>query len=101
MSNPKINEPKDCSRLAPHEKPLLVLCFLLFTFQCSEADSEQKQQAAAVTSNADVQLATLDWQPYVGQDLPNKGYVYQLVEQVFAEQGLTVNIQFLPFARTY
>lgn len=77
----------------------LLLCALLFTFHCSEAESEQKQQAAAVTSNADVQLATLDWQPYVGQDLPNKGYVYQLVEQIFAEQGLTVNIQFLPFAR--
>lgn len=77
----------------------LIFCVLLHTSHCSEPEDEQKHDTTEVAPNADVQLATLDWQPYVGQDLPNKGYVYQLIEQIFAEQGLTVNIQFLPFAR--
>jgi polar amino acid transport system substrate-binding protein len=76
------------------------LVFLLFLLiYCVDEQAEKIEKAKQVVSNADVQLATLDWQPYVGQDLPNKGYVYQLIEKVFAEQGLSVSIQFLPFAR--
>ncbi len=45
-------------------------------------------------------LTTLDWQPYIGQDLKDYGYVYQLVKQIFEYKGYSVVIKFYPWART-
>ncbi len=45
-------------------------------------------------------LTTLDWQPYIGRDLPNYGYVYQIVKYAFEKKGYKVEIRFLPWART-
>ncbi len=46
-----------------------------------------------------VTLATLDWQPYVGQDMEGFGYVYELVTQAFARGGYKTRVQFYPWAR--
>lgn len=45
-------------------------------------------------------LTTLDWQPYIGQDLKDYGYVYQLVKNIYESKGYKVIIQFYPWART-
>lgn len=44
-------------------------------------------------------VATLDWQPYIGEGLPGQGYVAQVVRQAFAISGYEVEFLFLPWAR--
>jgi polar amino acid transport system substrate-binding protein len=46
-----------------------------------------------------VQLATTDWAPYIGQDLPEHGYVHILVTRAFAKAGYEAQIRFYPWAR--
>lgn len=47
----------------------------------------------------DVTLASLNWEPYVGENLDNQGYVAELVREAFKRSGYNVNIQFYPWAR--
>ena len=62
---------------------------------------------AAVTSFAPmplaaaepVRLASLEWEPYIGPNLPEQGYVAELIRAAFAEQGLSVEFEFYPWAR--
>tara|TARA_R110001592_G_scaffold52649_9_gene161374 strand:+ start:94416 stop:95249 length:834 start_codon:yes stop_codon:yes gene_type:complete len=47
-------------------------------------------------------LASLDWEPYVGPNLKNNGYVAELVEQAFMAVGYLkkdIIIEFVPWAR--
>ncbi|GAA60282.1 polar amino acid transport system substrate-binding protein [Pseudoalteromonas sp. BSi20652] len=44
-------------------------------------------------------LATLDWPPYIGNDLCNKGWVYQFSIALLNNKGYSVYIEFLPWAR--
>lgn len=46
-----------------------------------------------------IRLASLEWEPYVGSKLPDKGYVTALVRAAFADQGVKVEIEFYPWAR--
>lgn len=46
-----------------------------------------------------VTLATLDWAPYIDDDLPGKGYVYEVVATAFERSGFKADIQFFPWAR--
>lgn len=46
-----------------------------------------------------ITLATAEQEPYIGESLPNKGYVYELVTEVFNRAGYKVNIVFYPLAR--
>lgn len=46
-----------------------------------------------------VMLASLNWEPYVGEQLPGNGYVYEIVVEAFKSVGYSVNIQFYPWAR--
>ncbi|WP_020410111.1 substrate-binding periplasmic protein [Hahella ganghwensis] len=46
-----------------------------------------------------VSLATLNWQPYVGEELESKGYVHELVGEAFKRGGYKPRIQFYPWAR--
>ncbi|HMV80119.1 MAG TPA: transporter substrate-binding domain-containing protein [Leptospiraceae bacterium] len=57
------------------------------------------QKSGTASSKTHINLATLEWLPYVGEELENKGYVTELVKEVFQSQGITADIQFLPFAR--
>ena len=46
-----------------------------------------------------VTLATLDWEPYIGEALPGHGYVYEIVAEAFRSAGYQVRIRFYPWAR--
>ncbi|MGI0119606.1 substrate-binding periplasmic protein [Zooshikella sp. RANM57] len=44
-------------------------------------------------------LSSLNWAPYIGQDMPEKGYVYEIVKEAFARSGANVDVLFFPWAR--
>ena len=44
-------------------------------------------------------LATTEWPPYIGQDLPEQGYVHVLTTRAFAVSGYRVEIKSYPWAR--
>jgi len=46
-----------------------------------------------------VKLATLNWEPYIGQDLKNKGLFALILEAAFKEEGYKVELSFTPWAR--
>ena len=52
-----------------------------------------------MTRPGDVRLATLEWEPYIGQKMPDQGYCAALIRAAFATQGMTVDIQFYPWER--
>lgn len=51
-------------------------------------------------ANKEVVLATTERIPYIGESLPNKGYIHELVETVFKHAGYQVRIEFYPPARS-
>jgi ABC-type amino acid transport substrate-binding protein len=53
----------------------------------------------AWSAEKSVKLATLAWEPYVGPDLPNKGYAAEVVTEAFKRSGYTTDIRFYPWAR--
>ena len=55
--------------------------------------------ASPVAAKEPVRLASLEWEPYVGAKLPDQGYVTAVVRAAFADQGVTVEIEFYPWAR--
>ncbi|TQF71586.1 amino acid ABC transporter substrate-binding protein [Pseudoalteromonas luteoviolacea] len=44
-------------------------------------------------------LVTLDWPPYIGDQLCNKGWVFQFTVSLLVDQGYPVYLEFLPWAR--
>ena len=44
-------------------------------------------------------LATLNWAPYIGENLCNKGWVFQFTVALLVSKGYQVNIHFYPWAR--
>jgi polar amino acid transport system substrate-binding protein len=44
-----------------------------------------------------LRLATLDWEPYVGQTLKNKGFNAEIVTEAFRRAGYQVQIDFMPW----
>ncbi|ESP93958.1 MULTISPECIES: substrate-binding periplasmic protein [Pseudoalteromonas] len=44
-------------------------------------------------------LVTLDWPPYIGDQLCNKGWVFQFTISLLVDQGYPVYVEFLPWAR--
>jgi polar amino acid transport system substrate-binding protein len=55
--------------------------------------------ATPATRGEPVRLASLEWEPYVGSEMPDQGYVAALIRAAFADQGMDVEIQFYPWAR--
>ena len=51
------------------------------------------------TPKQTLHLATLDWPPYIGSNLCNKGWVYQFSIALLNSKGYSVYIEFLPWAR--
>ena len=62
----------------------LVFCFLAF----NQAIAAQK-----------VSIATLNWEPYVGENLTDKGFTSEIVSRAFEEAGYSPEINFMPWAR--
>lgn len=46
-----------------------------------------------------VDIATLDWPPYIGRGLCDLGWALQLAVAVFTSQGYQVSVNFLPWVR--
>ncbi len=66
-----------------------VLMFLSLLILSSQIASQPKV----------IKLTTLNWEPYIGESLPNHGYVFELVEAAFNKSGYTLEVKFLPWAR--
>jgi len=47
-----------------------------------------------------VNLATLNWPPYISENICNKGWVFQYTVALLASKGYQVNIHFYPWARS-
>lgn len=46
-----------------------------------------------------IKLATLDWPPYVGQDLPKYGFTTAIISEAFKRAGYEVQVDFMPWTR--
>ena len=55
--------------------------------------------AVAGAAEKHVRLASLAWEPYVGPDLKNYGYVAEIVTEAFKRSGYSTEIIFYPWAR--
>lgn len=53
-----------------------------------------------VGANKSINLATLNWPPYIGEDICNMGWVFQYTVALLASKGYQVNIHFYPWARS-
>jgi sorbitol/mannitol transport system substrate-binding protein len=69
----------------PH---ILVLIILLFFF--GSAPAMAKKQA---------RLAASEHEPYISKSSSNRGYVYELVEEVFKKAGYELVVEFYPLTR--
>ncbi|GFK33286.1 substrate-binding periplasmic protein [Vibrio cholerae] len=58
-------------------------------------------QSVPNTEDKLVRIASGEWPPFIGSDLPNYGFVGEIITQAFAKQGYQVEFQFLPWARAY
>jgi hypothetical protein len=70
---------------------ILIICIILL-FQVRFSSAYEKK----------INLASLDWEPYVGPNLVNNGYVAEVVEQAFIAVGYKkkdIIINFVPWAR--
>ncbi len=45
-------------------------------------------------------LASLDWPPYIGKDLVNKGPMAEIIRKIFSLYNIEVEIKFAPWARS-
>ena len=45
-------------------------------------------------------LATLEWPPYIGEELCNKGWVFQFTVALLVHKGYQVDVHFYPWARS-
>jgi len=56
---------------------------------------------AQATAEENLDIAFGEWPPYLSDSLENKGIVAHLIKDIFAEEGITVNLTFFPWARAY
>ena len=54
---------------------------------------------AAQAQTGPIRLATTDWPPYIGDDLPQQGYAAEVARQAFARVGVEAQVVFLPWKR--
>ena len=47
-----------------------------------------------------VTVATLNWAPYISENMDNQGYVAQIIHKSFESQGYDVELKYWPWART-
>jgi len=90
---------------------MILSMLIIFSANCKKSDNateqisneqnaaEQSQPAQGTDSNT-ITLTTLDWEPYIGETMENKGYVYQIIVEAYKKAGKNVKIYFYPWART-
>lgn len=70
------------------------------TYQLVQGEKYQTGYLYNATGHkGQLHVVTLDWPPYIGNSLCNKGWVFQFAVSLLAEQGYSVFIEFLPWAR--
>lgn len=52
------------------------------------------------SSDKVLNLATLNWPPYISEDVCNKGWVFQFTIALLVSKGYQVNVHFYPWARS-
>lgn len=55
---------------------------------------------AGLAADKTITLSTLNWEPYIGEDLKNNGYVAEIAREALAREGYNLEIKFYPWART-
>lgn len=53
--------------------------------------------AQSFAAKKQIRLLTLDWEPYVGSEIPNNGFVATIITQAFTKAGYDVKIEFHPW----
>ena len=69
-------------------RSIYIVCCMLSLMSCSTA-----------TADNIVILNTLDWEPYIGQKLPDQGFVSVIVSEAFAASGYVVELSYMPWVR--
>ncbi len=69
------------------KNPVLFLIFLLLTHNTAFAEP--------------INVVTLNWSPYVGEDLKGNGFHAQIVKNAFKQINKETNLKFLPWKRAY
>jgi ABC-type amino acid transport substrate-binding protein len=72
-----------------------IALFVALVFVPAGSDAQTKSAPAKRV----VRLATLDWEPYIGQKMPDQGYTAALIREAYRDQGWDVKIEFYPWAR--
>lgn len=54
---------------------------------------------AAMAEDKVVRIATLDWEPYIGQKLDGNGFVAEIIREAFKRSGYELQLDFYPWAR--
>lgn len=70
---------------------LRTLCFVASALMCSLACAQQ--------ATAAIQLATVEWPPYTGPDLPDGGHSTVIVRAAFGAAGRSMHSTFFPWSR--
>lgn len=68
--------------------------FILFSFVLSLSFLSKNVLAAK-----NVAFVTFEYRPYIGKDLPNQGYVHELIAEVCKRIGYQAQIEYYPLAR--
>jgi polar amino acid transport system substrate-binding protein len=55
--------------------------------------------ASSTAQAREVRLVTLNWPPYYGAELPDQGFITDVVRQALDRQGHTLVVEFMPWAR--
>jgi len=83
-------------RRMPMASVLRVLLAIVLALAAPLAMAQAKQ---AKPAKPVVRLATLDWEPYIGQKLPDQGYTAALIREAYRDQGWKVQVEIYPWAR--
>lgn len=79
------------NKISRHMKKLPVFLLLSLIYVAWGAEKSAAQNIVC--------LSTAEREPYIGLNLPNKGYVHELITEVFTRVGYNVDIAFYPWAR--
>lgn len=85
----------NCKRISCQLGVILKLMIILSPI---ELRAEQKSNN---NYNVEIYISSGEWPPFIGSDLPNYGFVGDIITRAFAEEGYKVKFEFLPWARAY
>lgn len=56
--------------------------------------------ATLLANDKVIKGATLEWGPYIGKNMPENGYVAELMKEAFKRMGYRLELNYMPWART-